>query len=251
MKYFADKILKPYIRESKYISLCEIGAALGGNTDRMLELENFSLSIIDPCVETDLKKKYDEYIASGKVKLYPDFSLNVLPNITKPFDCILIDGDHNWYTVYHELKTIEEKGLIKDGGTIFLHDVCWPYGRRDMYYQPELIPPEFIHPYEKKGMVRGVSKLVSSNGKNYNLCNAIEEGGAKNGVLTAVEDFLKEYNDKYSFFYLDQEYGLGVLLKSKNTFSNASFAKIFLRHFVKESVKHKFTPLYQLLKARQ
>jgi hypothetical protein len=26
---------------------------------------------------------------------------------------------------------------------IFFHDVGRPYGRRDMYYQPETVPPEF------------------------------------------------------------------------------------------------------------
>jgi hypothetical protein len=80
-------------------------------------------------------------------------SLDELVRQTTPFDCILIDGDHNWYTVYHELKMIEQKHLLSPGGAILLHDVIWPYARRDMYYQPEKIPAEFRHPHAKRGIL--------------------------------------------------------------------------------------------------
>jgi hypothetical protein len=96
--------------------------------------------------------------------------------MTGQFDCIIIDGDHNWYTVYNELKTIAERDLIKTEGTIFFHDVCWPYGRRDMYYQPKQIPKEFTHPHAWQG----------------EFFAAVHEGGERNGVLNALEDFLKE-----------------------------------------------------------
>ena len=34
----------------------------------------------------------------------------------------------------------------------FLHDVGWPYGRRDLYYAPERIPEEFRQPWAQKGL---------------------------------------------------------------------------------------------------
>ncbi len=47
----------------------------------------------------------------------------------------------------------------QDAGTplpvLILHDVGWPYGRRDLYYTPETIPEEFRQPYEQAGMLPG------------------------------------------------------------------------------------------------
>ncbi len=160
-----------------------------------------------------------------------------------------IDGDHNWYTVYNELKTIEEKKLIRKGGTIFLHDVSWPYGRRDMYYNPQTIPSEFIHPYARKGILKGQSELSdSSESQNEKYNNALHEGGSKNGVLTAVEDFLENYKDQYSFYYIDEQFGLGVLLKSNNPLSNIEFIKLYARSISKKIVRKYFPFVYHLLK---
>jgi hypothetical protein len=61
----------------------------------------------------------------------------------------------------------------------FLHDVGWPYGRRDMHYRPELIPPEFVHPYAAKAMVIGQSRLSDAGGCNAEFFNALDEGGSQ------------------------------------------------------------------------
>ena len=75
---------------------------------------------------------------------------------------VLIDGDHNWYTVLSELETIER--LCDERGQgfplVLLHDIGWPYGRRDLYYDPASIPEEHRKPYDKKGMLPGVPGLV-------------------------------------------------------------------------------------------
>jgi hypothetical protein len=116
------------------------------------------------------------------------------------FDCILIDGDHNWYTVFNELRLIRELPLVRPGGFIFLHDVGWPYGRRDLYYQPDTIPAEFRHPFAQKGMIRGQSELAEVGGFNSHYNNALREGGPKNGVLASIEDFLAQHPQDYRFF---------------------------------------------------
>jgi hypothetical protein len=43
--------------------------------------------------------------------------------------------------------------------------------------------------------------------------NAIYEGGPRNGVLTAVEDFLQSHAG-YTFFSFQREWGLGVLVRT-------------------------------------
>ena len=116
----------------------------------------------------------------------------MLQNLSE-FDCVLVDGDHNWYTVYNELCWIEKK--INPQGTIFLHDVAPPWARRDMYYSLETIPEEYRNPCEK--LETGV-------------WIARQEGGPRNGVLTAVEDFCRE-NPKWIMTILTEHHGLGVL----------------------------------------
>ena len=143
--------------------------------------------------------------------VHKTISLEALPLASGSFDCILIDGDHNWYTVYNELRLIRERELLRIGGMIFFHDVSWPYGRRDMYYQPELIPTAFRHPYQRKAVVPGKSALADGGESDAYLCNATHEGGRRNGVLTAIEDFMKEHQGDYYFWRVRRLNGLGML----------------------------------------
>jgi SAM-dependent methyltransferase len=225
MKFFADTVIKPYVLENGYKRFCEIGASFGENTDKLLEIDSVHVTIIDPCLDVNLCEKYRN---DSRVEIHKGNSLDVLPNLSKQFDCVLIDGDHNWFTVFNELKLIEEKGLIKRGGTIFLHDVLWPYGRRDMYYQPEIIPSEFKQSYDTKGIVKGQSELSDNSGVNSAHYNALFEGGPKNGVLTAVEDFIKAHNG-YKFFHVEEQFGLGVLLKKKSLIGSGVFVKWLMK----------------------
>jgi hypothetical protein len=251
MRFFSDIVIRPYILGSGYQRLCEIGAKLGENTDKLLELDSLTIDIIDPCLDVDLSEKYQ---TNGRVRVHKGLSLDALQSISGPFDCILIDGDHNWYTVYNELNTIRERALLKPGGTIFFHDVGWPYGRRDMYYQPELIPKNFTHPYRREGIVRGQSELDNS-GKHAAFFNAEHEGGERNGVLKAIEDFLQENKGEYKFFYFEEEHGLGVLLKTQSAIANVTFNKYLLRakwrlaaSRLKDLVRHKFPAFYSSMK---
>lgn len=206
MKYFSDSVINPYIRRAGYRRLCEVGASFGEHTARLLEVDGVSLVVVDPCIDLDLTR-----LNGDRVSVRRGLSLEVLPTLGERFDCILLDGDHNWYTVYHELKAIDESDLLRPGGTIFLHDVGWPYGRRDMYYQPETVPAPFVQPHATKGMVPGRSELVETGGSNAGLYNAVHEGGPRNGVLTAVEDFVRERPGKYRLLVLTDQHGLGIL----------------------------------------
>jgi Methyltransferase domain len=252
MKYWSDRVIKPYCQDFSYKSICEIGASVGGATDILAGASEFRLDIVDPCLDVDLCAKYS---ANKQITVHRGLSLGVIPQLSGKFDCILIDGDHNWYTVFHELKAIDEKQLLADGGTIFFHDVGWPYGRRDMYYQPETIPAEFRQPYAQKGMVPGRSELSSTEGVNKSYYNAQAEGGPKNGVLTAIEDFYNERPGQYVFFRFKGEAGLGVLLKKGGMKSGSLLAKWRRRCFIenkyvglKNTVSHLFPGGYRAVK---
>jgi hypothetical protein len=214
MDPFVRDIIVPIALKRGWKSFCEIGASQGRSTDYLLKVPDISHTIVDPCLDEDLVGKY----ASGRrVTVFQDISLNALPKMQGPYDCILIDGDHNWYTVFHELELIRQHGLLRPGGIIFFHDIEWPYGRRDMYYQPETIPAQYRLAFERKGILLGQSALADSGGKNSHLCNATREGGPRNGVLTAIEDFLAEHRSEYKFCRLRLQYGLGIMQSRGNS----------------------------------
>jgi hypothetical protein len=165
-------------------------------------------TVIDPCLDCDLGQKY---AGNPRVHVRKGTSLEILPSLHETFDCILIDGDHNWYTVYEELQTIFSRNLLRPGGIVFFHDVEWPWGRRDMYYQPELIPSSYVHDWKQKGLVRGKSELSEEATSHDYFKKATHEGGPRNGVLTAIEDFLGEHKGDCRFFRVRAGCGLGVM----------------------------------------
>jgi SAM-dependent methyltransferase len=206
--FFADKITIPLIRQENKKSILEIGSSYGNSIRPLLELGDINVSVIDPCIDADLFREFGQ-----RITLHKGLSLDILPQLEGSFDCIFIDGDHNWYTVFNELKLIEERRLLKEDGIIFLHDVGWPYGRRDMYYQPETIPVEYRNPYDTRGMQKGKPRLLDEGGFNAGHYNAIVESGDKNGVLTAVEDFLMQTHQQFYFVDDPREFGFGILLR--------------------------------------
>ncbi|MCP4643297.1 MAG: class I SAM-dependent methyltransferase [bacterium] len=252
MKGFADSVIKPYLAEHECRTVCEVGAQFGENTVRLLQVPDVTVTVIDPCLDADLPAKVG---AADRVVMRPGLSLEILPSLEGPFDCILLDGDHNWYTVYNELRIIRERGLLRPGGAIFLHDVCWPYARRDMYYQPDTIPVEYRHPHACKGIVKGQSELCGSQGEYAHVHNAVMEGGPRNGVLTAVEDLLSEHGRDYLFFRIEAQYGLGVLFRKGDAAANRQFrrfrARVLRRMRVgrmKDTLQARFPRLYSVAK---
>lgn len=229
MQRFWASVMEPIFGILHPKVIVEIGSDLGGNTANLLDYaheHDATLHVIDPAPGYDAAAWEREH--AGTLVFHEALSLDALPQI-ESFDAVLIDGDHNWYTVFNELKKIE--ALIhernEDFPLVMLHDVGWPYGRRDLYYAPETIPAEHRKPYEKKGFVPGEPGLRDEGGLNRHLFNATVEGEPKNGVLTAVEDFLRESEGEFEFVSLPGMHGLGVILPDKVR-ENADLAE-FLR----------------------
>ncbi|CAN0565671.1 unnamed protein product, partial [Laminaria digitata] len=129
-------------------------------------------------------------------------------------DVYLIDGDHNWHTVFHELGAILAKVDAENARTplILMHDVGWPYGRRDLYYDTRTVPESGRHPSARGGLHPNHSELLTYGGINADLEHAMIDGGEKNGVLTAVEDFQAEHPDRYIWGSLPVYHGYGFLI---------------------------------------
>lgn len=212
MHRFWEKLIKPVMIAASPKTIVEIGSLTGLTTVKLLD---YCQSVGAKCISIDPAPQFNSEAFGAfygeHFEMMELLSLDALPLIDS-CDMLLIDGDHNWYTVYHELKQAERIAKLqgKFPFTIF-HDTQWPYGRRDMYYMPDTIPPEYRKPYAKLGMEPGRTDLLPVGGANMLLDNALFEKGERNGVLTAIEDFLAETELELEFHQAYSNNGLGLL----------------------------------------
>lgn len=131
-------------------------------------------------------------------------------------DAYVLDGDHNYYTVHAELSALLEILLDDDRpGLVVLHDVGWPNARRDAYYAPERLPPSAVHPHSQTlGAVPGEADLqpvgFSPAGR---WAYAKRAGGPRNGVLSAVEDVIRDH-EELELHVVPAVFGVGVVFSS-------------------------------------
>lgn len=214
MYRFFEPVTRPLLDEMQPRVVVEVGSDKGFQTELLAGwcAENgATLHCVDPLPKFDVDEWSSRW--GETVVFHLELSLNALPALGA-VDFACIDGDHNWYTVYHELDTLQSmaEAAGKPFPVVLLHDVGWPYGRRDLYYDPETIPGWFRHPHRRGGLSPDSREPLES-GFNDHLENAIHEGTPRNGVLTAVEDFIKESSRELSFHVFPGIHGLGLLLE--------------------------------------
>lgn len=223
MYRFFESTIRPLLDEMTELStLVEVGAQRGLHTGRLLPYvrsRGAHLHIVDPAPLFNVERFQQQFGSCST--LHVRLSHDALPSIDAP-DVVLLDGDHNWYTVIEELRIMDRS--FSDWPVTLLHDIEWPYGRRDMYYAPERVPDEYRQPYDQSGIVRGRSEL-SPDGVNRALMNAEHEGGPCNGVLTALEDFLRETQRDLALFTVSGNNGLGIVV-DRMSLRNRRFAKV-------------------------
>jgi hypothetical protein len=194
----------------------EVGAEWGDMTRALLDYTEGvggTLVSIDPQPSAAATRLLGEH---PHAELVRDTSLAALATIDA--DAYVIDGDHNWYTVFHESQIVWER--TRATGTPFLafyHDVGWPWGRRDLYYDPARIPREHLNPHAwDRGVTLDHPGLIDGGfrGEGRWAC-AREEGGPKNGVLTAIEDFVLGKETSLAWGQIPAVFGLGVLFEKE------------------------------------
>lgn len=168
----------------------EVGA-YAGDTSRILldwALDSGARIVsIDPNPQEGLVQLARENPA---LELVRATSHEALPTLPEPPDAVIIDGDHNYYTVSEELRLIEHRTGAADLPLIVCHDVCWPHGRRDAYYSLEQVPEQNRQPTVGLGHLFPGDPGIPSGGLLLFQSVAEREGGPRNGVLTAIEDFV-------------------------------------------------------------
>lgn len=188
--------------------IVEIGCEYAGSTFQFLEYckkNNAFLYIVDPSPFVDVQsilKDYSEYY-----KFVEEKSLDALKKITKA-DLYIVDGDHNYWTVINELNLIFEDNFP----LVIIHDVGFPWSRRDLYYNPADIPKEYLHPYSYDHGIDIKDKLVLRGGFHGagHFAFSNETNKERMGVLTAIEDFLK-YQPNLLYQGIPLIFGLGFI----------------------------------------
>ncbi|RDI98727.1 class I SAM-dependent methyltransferase [Dyella solisilvae] len=214
MNRFWHRYLKPLIDTAQPHQLIEIGADRGWNTRNILTYcrqTGARADIIDPAPQASLHQVLADF-GPAEYRYHPLKSVAAIPQLDTP-DLALIDGDHNWATVYSELTLLQARAEQQNlpPPIVLGHDVAWPYARRDMYYNPDDLDASQKHAHAYMGMLPGVNELVEQ-GMNGVLANALHEGGPRNGVLTAYEDYIESSGIDYTFRKLPFFNGLGILV---------------------------------------
>lgn len=214
MNRFWQRYIRPLIETAQPRKIMEIGADRGWNTGNILtycRATGAHADIIDPAPRASLHEVLAQF-GPAEYRYLPLKSVAAIPQLETP-DVALIDGDHNWATVYSELNQLHARAeqTGHPPPIVISHDVAWPYARRDMYYNPDDLEASQKHPYAYRGMLPGVAELVE-HGMNGVLANALHEGGPRNGVLTAIEDYIASAGTEFTFRTLPFFNGLGILV---------------------------------------
>jgi hypothetical protein len=191
-------------------SVAEVGAFQGELT-RLLMLWSDTVKgqvlAIDPSPDSELEKLEGE---RADLTLIRELSHEALAHVALT-DAIILDGDHNYYTLSEELRIIWQRcqDEQRELPLLLVHDVCWPHGRRDDYYEPERIPPEHRQPIAPNRSVYPDEDGTRYSGLPYRF-PAADEGGPANGVLTAAEDFAAAHKQLH-LAVVPAFFGLGVI----------------------------------------
>lgn len=210
---FWGPVIAPLLDALGADTVVEIGAEQGRTTRLLCERaagRNGKVIAIDPQPRFDVSAWELEW--GGRLQVIRARSLDVIAKLPAA-DAVLVDGDHNYFTVSRELEAMDTgaKNRGEAPPVFLLHDVGWPYGRRDLYYDPESIPFEHRHDAARAALHPG-RKEAGGSGVNGDLWNAVEEGGPRNGVLTAVEDFISERPEQFVTTLLPGWHGLAILV---------------------------------------
>jgi Methyltransferase domain len=197
-------------------SVIEVGAERGRLTQELLKWaapSGASVTAIEPEQMDDLNELVDEY---PDLEIVEETSLDALGHLPIA-DAVVLDGDHNYYTLSNELTLIAERS--ERFPLLIFHDVCWPLARRDQYAAPDRIPPEERHPFGEDIRLVPGNPGTAERGLPFEW-GALKEGGPRNGVMTAIEDFMDE-RDGLRLAVIPIFFGCGLMWPESASWSEA------------------------------
>jgi hypothetical protein len=214
------ELMLPCLDAAGVRSIAEVGAFAGDLTEVLVEWAEASgarVAAVDPSPQPGLVRLAEE---RPGLELIRETSLAALPALPELPDALVIDGDHNFWTVREELRLIGERAPGAGLPLLLFHDVCWPHGRRDDYFDADQIPEDYRLPVagRRGGLVPG-DPGIRAGGLPYPR-SAEREGGEHNGVLTAVEEFVAS-REGLRLVVVPVFFGFGVVWHEKAPYSDA------------------------------
>ncbi len=203
-------------------TILEIGSESGANTRELLAFaanEDGHLWCVEPMPTLELEQLDAE---EDRFHLVPGRSPWALEQL-EACDAYIVDGDHNYWTVSRELEHIDDRTrAARSSALVVLHDVSWPWGQRDLYYAPDALPAGAVHAYSwEHGSVPGRSEAVRGGFRGGGgFAIALHEGGERNGVRTAVEDFVAARGE-LRFIHVPSIFGLGIVYSGDAPYAGA------------------------------
>jgi hypothetical protein len=199
-------------------TVIEVGADKGDFTAQLLDWASgreTTVTAIDPEPAPELLRLAEARPELNLIRLpSPDALAEALPA-----GAIILDGDHNYWTLSRELRAIGERSEGSALPLLLLHDIGWPHARRDTYYAPDRVPEEHRQPLARDALVAPGDPGTASEGMRFAWV-AEREGGPGNGILTAVEDFVAERGG-LRLAVIPAFFGLGVLWAEDARWANA------------------------------
>ena len=202
---------------------------------RLLELcsaDGAVLHVVHPSFEADVHALKDGF--GSCLMVHEEWGLNAIPKIHNA-DFVLLDHDYNWYIAYHSLLSIE-KHMRNEGDTlpvIAVFSTGWPYGRRDAYLYPESTPIAYQHAVSTGGLIPGSGKPQDGGGMFQGRQHALYEQTPRNGVRTAIEDFLQQTTVTFQVLFIPGFGGQSILIPHSTYEKNANIAKLYDEHYIR------------------
>jgi hypothetical protein len=187
-------------------TVVEIGVESGQVSGIYAELGASAVYGVDPRPDDGLRATF---AANDALHLVAKASPGVLAELPVA-DLYVLDGDHNYAVVHEELSWILRNA---PDAVVLMHDVLWPCSRRDLYYEPSPLSAEDKLPSSDDGPTVWHDELTPAGFVGAGaFTSALQAGGERNGVMTAVEDALA--GTDWSFTLIPAVFGLGVSLRS-------------------------------------
>ncbi|MFK0245680.1 class I SAM-dependent methyltransferase [Amycolatopsis azurea] len=191
----------------KIRTVVEIGVESGQVSGIYAELGASEVYCVDPAPTERVRKTVEAHDA---LRLVTVPSPEVLPQLPVA-DLYVLDGDHNYAVVEKELAWILEHA---PDAVVAMHDVLWPWGRRDLYYEPSALAESDRHPVSEDGPTVWHDDLTPAGFVGLGAFTVAQHaGGERNGVLTAVEDALAAHPE-WRFDLVPAVFGMGILYRT-------------------------------------
>jgi hypothetical protein len=212
------EILFPCLEAVSARLVLEIGAYRGELTRELLAWAaagGARVTAVDPDPQGELLELGEQH---PELELVVETSHDALRHLSLP-DAVILDGDHNYYTLSEELRLIGDRAPGADLPLLMFHDVGWPHARRDTYCEPQRIPEEHRQPLAHDVALVPWETGVAAAGLPFEWA-AEREGGPRNGIRTALEDFVGE-RQGLRLAIVPAFFGFGVLWHQDAPWSNA------------------------------